>query len=65
MLRLILLGFLLSLVFVSGCVEQELVDETGTLTESQLEEADGMIEQEMEDAIENIDLEELENLILE
>ena len=63
MIRLILIGILISVVLVSGCTQQ--IDETGTLTEAQLDDLEETIEQEMEDAIENIDLEELENLILE
>ena len=63
MLRLLLLGFLLSLVFVSGCLEQ--MTETGE-GEAQLEDqAAEMIEQEMEEAIENIDLDDIENSIAE
>ncbi len=62
MLRLILIGLLLSVAFISGCTQ---ISETGTLTESQLDEATGTIEQEMENAIDNINLEELENLIIE
>jgi outer membrane lipoprotein-sorting protein len=65
MIRLILIGLLLSVAFISGCTQQGVVEETGTLTEAQLSDLDDTIEQEMEGAIDNINLEEIEDLITE
>lgn len=64
MLRIFLIvGLLLSVVFVSGCLEQ--MTDTGA-GEAQLEDqAAETIEQEMEDAIEGITLEDIEDLIIE
>ena len=68
MLRVFLIvGLLLSVVFVSGCLEQ--MTDTGAVAgeeEAQLEDqAADMIEQEMEDAIEGITLEDMEDSIIE
>ena len=66
MLReMLLLGIILSVVIVSGCV-QETSDGTGQLTDKQIEDqAAGQIEQEMDQAIQDIDLSDLEISITE
>lgn len=50
----------LSLVFISGCVQQE--TPTGAALEDQAVEE---IEQEMEQAIEDVTMEDIENTLLE
>ncbi|OYT56472.1 MAG: hypothetical protein B6U68_03265 [Candidatus Aenigmarchaeota archaeon ex4484_14] len=59
--EILLITLLLSVVFISGCVQQPTV--TGEATaEGQAMKA---IEQEMEEAIENMTMEDIENAIIE
>jgi outer membrane lipoprotein-sorting protein len=59
--QLILLGLLLSLVFISGCTQTPTGDAVKASAENQ---AAGAIEKEMEDAVSNITAEDVENLLL-
>ena len=64
----IVICLLLSVVFVSGCTQQETTTTTtiAEMTTEELEnQAAGMIEQEMEEAIEDIDTGDIEGLIPE
>lgn len=68
--KLLITGLVISVFLVSGCVSQtgETGDTgtTGGLTGAQIEDqAADMIEQEMEEAIENIDLGDIEDSIPE
>jgi outer membrane lipoprotein-sorting protein len=57
--QLIVTCLLLSLVFTSGCVQ------TGTTGDTELEnQAVGAIEKELEDAIDDMNVTELEDLLL-
>jgi outer membrane lipoprotein-sorting protein len=62
---LLVIGLLLSVVFISGCMQD--LTETGTAYSGEQIEtmAADMIEQEMEEAIEDITLEDIENSIIE
>jgi outer membrane murein-binding lipoprotein Lpp len=61
--KMLILGVILSVVLVSGCVQQ---DGTGQLTDKQIEDqAAGQLEQELDQAIEDIDLSDLESSIPE
>ena len=53
---------ILSLVFISGCVQTETTQPTGAALE---EQAVQEVEQEMEQAIEDISMEDIENALLE
>lgn len=57
--EIIVICLLLSVVFISGCVQTE--PSVNSTVEAQ---AMDQIEQEMEDAIENIDMEDIESLLL-
>lgn len=68
--KLLITGFVISVFLVSGCISQtgETGDTgtTGGLTGAQIEDqAADIIEQEMEEAIENIDLVDIEDSIPE
>jgi outer membrane murein-binding lipoprotein Lpp len=58
--QMLVIGLILSVVFVSGCVQ---TGQTTVSTEAENQAAD-QIEQEMEQAIEDLDLDEIENLLL-
>ncbi|MCD6557901.1 MAG: hypothetical protein J7K31_02600 [Candidatus Aenigmarchaeota archaeon] len=61
MKELLLLTLLLSLIFVSGCVQQPAT--TGEATAEK--QAMDVVEQEMNEAIENMTMEDIENAITE
>ena len=66
----IVIGLLLSMVFISGCTQQETTTTTTTteavMTTEELEnQAAAMIEQEMEDTTGDMDISDLEDLIPE
>jgi len=69
MLKALFLGFLLlSLIFFSGCVNNQTISKGNTtnLTTEELEnQAIAEIEKEMNHAIENMSTEDIENLITE
>ncbi len=60
MRNLLIIGILL-LALVSGCVQQE--GTTGMTTSELEDQAAGMIEQELENAVENIDISDIEGEI--
>jgi len=67
--RLIVVGILISVILVSGCIQQETQGEKTTeskVTSSQIEEqANTLIEQELEEATQNIDVGDIENSLVE
>ena len=58
--RLLVIGLIISVLLTCGCVEAPEEGATGSMTEDQALET---IEQEMEEAIENIEISEIESSI--
>ena len=70
MLKLLIMLLLLSMVLVSGCVQKETgagqnETATGQVTENLENQADEMINQELDAATENITLDDIESAIPE
>ena len=70
--RLLVIALVISVIFVSGCVEQKSAEaggvqpSAGGATGGAIEaEMDNMLEEEMEQAIENITIEDIENSLAE
>ncbi len=63
--RLLVIALVISVIFVSGCVQQgtgEAKTPTGSAVETEM---DNVLEEEMEQAIENITIEDIENSLAE
>ncbi len=63
--QLLIVCLLLSFVLVtSGCVQQQSTDQSATIGAAE-DRATGVIEQELDSAVENISLDDIENSLLQ